>query len=143
MPHKTLHPPAAKELLDGTEAWIYLDVRTVEEFHQGHAPGAYNVPVAIRGPGGMSLNPDFGDVVQKRFPKHAKLILGCAAGIRSERACEILSELGYENLINMNGGFTGRRDQTGRLLVEGWLGCGFDTETSCAADHTYAGLCAT
>jgi len=141
MPHKTVRPPAAKELLDGPEEWIYLDVRTVEEFQAGHAPGAYNAPVALRGAGGMSLNPDFGEVVQRRFPKDAKLILGCAAGIRSERACEILSQLGYENLVNMDGGFSGRRDPTGSLLVEGWLGCGFDTETTCEADHTYAGLC--
>ena len=140
MPHETLQPPAAKELLDGKEEWIYLDVRTVEEFQAGHAPGAYNAPVAFRGPGGMSLNPDFGDVVQRRFPKDAKLVLGCAAGIRSERACEMLAELGYENLVNMDGGFSGRRDQTGNLLVQGWLDCGFETETTCADDHTYAGL---
>jgi E3 ubiquitin-protein ligase RNF13 len=127
-------------MLESGAGWTYVDVRTVEEFQRGHAPGAYNVPIAVTGPGGMTLNEDFVAVMQRRFPKDTKLILGCAAGIRSERACEALASSGYTQLVNMNGGFTGRRDAMGRVVVEGWQGHGFECEVQAPLERTYAGL---
>jgi E3 ubiquitin-protein ligase RNF13 len=140
MSHTTVTPPEAKELLESGAGWTYVDVRTVEEFQRGHAPGAFNVPIAVNGPGGMMLNDDFLPVMERSFPKDAKLILGCAAGIRSERACEALASCGYEQLVNMNGGFSGRRDPSGRLVVEGWQGHGFECEVAAPLERTYAGL---
>lgn len=45
---------SASEALDllQKQGYEYLDVRTVEEFQAGHAPGAVNIPVMVRGPGG-------------------------------------------------------------------------------------------
>lgn len=38
---------------------ICLPCSTAEEFGGGHAPGAKNVPVMLKGPAGMSPNPEF------------------------------------------------------------------------------------
>ena len=74
MPHQTTNPAGAKDLL--AKGYTYVDVRTVEEFEQGHVPGACNVPIAFRGPGGMLPNPDFAAVIQRLYPKDAKLVFG-------------------------------------------------------------------
>lgn len=110
-----------RDALDLTRhGYVYLDVRTVEEFEQGHPPGAYNVPAFVRGPGGMEPNPDFLDVVARHFPRDARLLVGCASGRRSQRACEQLRRAGYAEVVNVVGGFGGVRDDEGRLVQPGW-----------------------
>jgi len=76
MPYRTLNPTQAKELLDGGEGWVYVDVRTEEEFNQGHAAGAYNVPFAIGHPPRMTVNPEFLAVVMATFKKGQPMVLG-------------------------------------------------------------------
>ena len=76
MPYETRNPAGAKELLDGDQGWVYVDVRTVEEFDQGHVQGAYNIPVAFRGAGGMVPNEDFVRVVTQHFPRDTRLVFG-------------------------------------------------------------------
>lgn len=118
---KQQKPPEAHDTLTKNPGAIYLDVRTEGEFAQGHAVSALNVPVVfIKGPGNMQLNDDFATVVEKVIPKNTKLIVGCQAGGRSQRACEILEEAGYSDLTNVVGGFGGQRDQSGAVVVKGW-----------------------
>ena len=112
-------PEQAKELLGRDEGWTFVDVRTVEEFEQGHVPDAYNLPVAFRGPWGMALNPSFIEVFERNFQPQGKYILGCAAGGRSAKACEILAQQGFNELVNMEGGFYGARSPLGELVVPG------------------------
>lgn len=138
MSYRTVMPPDAKALLDG-QGWAYLDVRTPEEFDSGHVPGAYNVPVFVRGPRGMSENPDFVRVVRAHFAPGAQLVVGCAMGGRSAQACEILSAQGYQGLANMQCGFSGTRDASGRALP-GWQGLGYAVEKAPAAGRSYAEL---
>lgn len=74
--YETLEPGGAKERLDRGD-WIYLDIRSVEEFEQGHVPGAYNIPLLHMDPvQGMVPNPDFYEVVKKHFAPDANLVLG-------------------------------------------------------------------
>jgi len=121
MPIKQQKPTEAHDTLTKNPGAIYLDVRTEGEFAQGYATGALNVPVVfIKGPGNMQLNDDFETVVEKVIPKNAKLIVGCQAGGRSQRACEILESAGYTDLTNVVGGFGGQRDQSGTVVVKGW-----------------------
>jgi len=118
---KQQKPREAHDTIAKNPGAIYLDVRTENEFAQGHAEGALNVPVVfIKGPGNMQLNDDFATVVEKDLPKDAKLIVGCQAGGRSQRACDILEEAGYSDLTNVVGGFGGQRDQSGAVIVKGW-----------------------
>ncbi len=75
MSFENTNPTGAKELMDAAEGHVFVDVRTVEEFKEGHVPGAYNIPFAFKGPFGMEPNPAFADAMQKRFPSDAKLVL--------------------------------------------------------------------
>lgn len=143
MPYKTVKPAEAKAMLERDEGWTYLDVRTVEEFEGGHPSAALNVPFAVRDASGrMVPNPDFVPVVKRRFAKDARLIVGCAAGGRSRHACEQLLTEGYTGLVNMHGGFSGARDETGAVVERGWQACGYPTEKACDAERTYAYLSA-
>ena len=140
MPIKQQKPTDAHDTLTKNPDAIYLDVRTEGEFAQGHATGAINVPVVfIKGPGNMQLNDDFTTVVEKVLPKNAKLIVGCQAGGRSQRACEILEEAGYTDLTNVVGGFGGQRDQSGAVIVKGWRDEGLPVSSE-TGDVSYQAL---
>jgi rhodanese-related sulfurtransferase len=121
---------------------VYLDVRTVDEYEQGHPAGAYNVPVVLLDPAGGPArpNPDFLIVVAAHLPRDTKLLVGCLSGGRSQRACQLLLEAGYADLTNVQGGFGGARDRGGRVLVEGWRDSGLPTEEGQPAGRAYAEL---
>jgi rhodanese-related sulfurtransferase len=141
MPYTHSKPNAAKALLDGPDGWIYLDVRTPEEFQSGHVTGAYNVPYAMRDRAGrMAPNEEFAAVVKRVFPLSAKLVVGCASGVRSIHACQILEAEGYTSLVNMQCGFSGARDATGAIVEPGWQAAGFPCEASGAVERTYRKL---
>jgi rhodanese-related sulfurtransferase len=125
MSYETLNPEETRARLDGDGQWTYVDVRTPEEFARGHVPGAYNIPAFFPGPMGMAPNPEFSGVIQAHFASDRALVLGCAAGGRSMQACEELSQAGYAQLINMDGGFSGRPDPTGGPGVPGWQERGY------------------
>lgn len=140
MSFRTTDPAGAKELLDGEDTWTYLDVRSAEEFQAGHVPGAYNIPLAHRGPAGMEPNPGFLEAVRRHFPNDTRLVVGCAAGGRSARACQVLEGAGYTALVNMHGGFGGMRGPDGSVEQEGWEACGFPTTTDADAARTWSAL---
>ena len=74
-----------------------LDVRTKKEFEAGHIPGALNLDVN---------SPEFVQRVSALDKKKIYLV-HCAAGVRSARACQKMSELGFDNLIDLAPGFRG------------------------------------
>jgi rhodanese-related sulfurtransferase len=126
MSYQTLNPGEVHALLAAEPETIYLDVRSTQEFEQGHVPGSYNVPLLFMGAGGMRPNPDFLAVVVQRFATGQRLVLGCKSGGRSARACELLAQHGYAHLVNMSGGFHGATDMSGNVLEAGWAACGFE-----------------
>lgn len=141
MQYETLTPPEANERLSQKGGWIYLDVRSVQEFEAGHVPGSYNIPLMdIGSSGGMEPNPNFEAVVAKTFAADSKLVVGCAAGGRSARACQLLIAKGFTNLVNMHGGFSGASDPYGGPGQAGWEACGFSVSTECQPDRNYASL---
>jgi rhodanese-related sulfurtransferase len=141
MPYSSVSPAEAKRLIDSPAGWKYVDVRTVEEFQSGHPADAYNVPFAIRDArGAMAPNPRFVDVIQKTFPLDAYLVIGCASGVRSVHACELLTAAGYTALTNMTCGFSGKRDATGRVVEPGWHAAGLPCEAAAPLERSYAGL---
>jgi rhodanese-related sulfurtransferase len=133
-------PQEAQGLLEA--GYRYVDVRTEAEFAAGHPRGALNVPVVHPDPATqqMVVNPHFVRVITAHFSKDAKIILGCQAGARSQRAAEMLAAAGFTCVVNMQGGFGGSRDASGRTLVPGWSECGLPTSTECPEDNTYAAL---
>jgi rhodanese-related sulfurtransferase len=123
---KQVEPPQAYAILQENADAIYVDVRTEEEFAQGHPAGAINIPVVFLKPGAAPQpNDSFLAVAEKVLPQDKKLVVGCMAGGRSQRACEILEQAGYSDLTNVRGGFGGARDTSGAVVVVGWRDAGF------------------
>jgi rhodanese-related sulfurtransferase len=131
---KPVAPEEAVALLD--DGYVYVDVRSEPEFEQGHPPGALNVPLMHLGPGGMSPNPEFMQVMQAAFGKDEKLLIGCRSGGRSRRAAELLAEVGYQNLADLVTGWEGSRDPFGRTNP-GWVRKGLPVETGKPASQGY------
>ena len=72
-----------------------IDVRTSEEFAEGHIDNALNIDVK---------SDQFTDEVKKLNPSK-KYILYCRSGKRSAKAYGIMTDLNFESLYNMEGGY--------------------------------------
>jgi len=127
MSYRALNPTQVHELLAGDPEYVYIDVRSVQEFEHGHVPGSYNIPILFMTHAGMQPNPQFVQAVKQRFAQEQKIVFGCKAGGRSARACELLAREGYAQLVNMEGGFHGATDMSGNMVEPGWAACGFET----------------
>lgn len=139
----SITPQEAKKRLDSTEGWIYLDVRTRPEFGDGHAPGAWNIPVLVATDDGQGkvANDDFLTVVEANLDKSALIIVGCRSGGRSARAQKLMLKAGYSTVTNMVGGWLGGADSTGKP-VTGWSGLDYPIELGDGGDKSYATLLA-
>ena len=83
----------AKAMMDSEEGYIILDVRTQEEYDQGHIPNAVLLPLDdIEGKAPVVL-PD----------RDQLLLIYCRSGRRSKLAAETLVELGYTNIKEFGG----------------------------------------
>jgi rhodanese-related sulfurtransferase len=131
-----LTPPQAYEALRTDPQALYLDVRTEVEFEAGHPAHAHNVPVVFFDPATRqpAPNPDFLAVVERHVPRSTKLVVGCASGVRSQRACELLAQAGYTDVSNVAGGFTGSRE------TAGWAEAGLPVERGQPAGASWADL---
>ncbi|CAN6182223.1 unnamed protein product [Urochloa humidicola] len=107
-------PPAATVAAVGVEAASdllrsgghrYLDVRTEEEFRNGHVGDSLNVPYLFFTSQGKEKNPKFIEQVVAHFDKQDSIVVGCKCGVRSELACFDLLAAGFKNVKNMEGGY--------------------------------------
>jgi rhodanese-related sulfurtransferase len=133
-----ISPDEARSLLE-KEGYVYVDVRSIPEFEAGHPTGAYNVPLQHLGPQGMLPNPDFMAVMEKTFPKSAKLVVGCKSGGRSRQAATLLLSAGYENVVDQRAGFQGTVDAQGRPEA-GWAPKGLPTSREAGPGRAYEAL---
>ena len=83
----------AKELMDTLEDYVILDVRTQEEFHQGHIPGAVLIP-------DYEIEANAEKVLTD---KDQLILVYCRSGRRSKLASEVLVKLGYTNIREFGG----------------------------------------
>ena len=74
------------------EGAVLLDVRTPQEYREGHIPGSRNVPL-------QQL--DKLDSVVENID--TVLYVYCQSGARSRRAAGILRHMGYPNVLNIGG----------------------------------------
>ena len=87
------------ELVDGGAA--LLDVREPDEYRQGAVPGSIHISRGQLESG-----------VEARLPdKSAKVVVMCAGGVRSAFAAQTLAQLGYEDVVSMDGGFNKWKDE--------------------------------
>ncbi|MGH9128548.1 MAG: molybdopterin-synthase adenylyltransferase MoeB [Acidimicrobiales bacterium] len=85
----------------GLEGARWLDVREPDEHDQGAIPGAVHIPR-----GQLELQ------VESRIPdKSAPVVAYCAGGTRSAFAAATLAELGYTDVVSMDGGFNRWKDE--------------------------------
>jgi rhodanese-related sulfurtransferase len=120
-----LPPKQAHDLRESDPKIVHIDVRSPEEFAAGHPAGSINVPIFFKAGGGMQPNTDFLRVVEKVAPdKRSRVILSCAVGGRSMRACALMEQSGWTQLVNVAGGFSGAREFDGTLVEAGWADAG-------------------
>ncbi|HVQ27284.1 MAG TPA: rhodanese-like domain-containing protein [Planctomycetota bacterium] len=134
MPVKRVTPEQALELMRG-EGYSYLDVRSVPEFDEGHPAGAFNVPLLHMGPGGGQPNRDFLSVMERRFPKDARLVVGCRSAGRSVQAVALLEQSGFTDLVLQQSGFVG-----GSPMDPGWGPKGLPASRSAELGHSWEEL---
>jgi rhodanese-related sulfurtransferase len=90
-----LAPDVWAELQEQTSASVILDVRTVEEFESGYIKGALNMD--IRG------GADFIASVEA-LDKSKTYFVYCRSGARSGQACQLMSQMGFSAVYNLEGG---------------------------------------
>lgn len=78
---------------------VLLDVRTPQEYRDGHAPGSKNIPL-------QTIDKVTSVVKTKETP----LFVYCYSGSRSSQAVNMLKRIGYTNVINIGGisSYTGK-----------------------------------
>ena len=83
----------AKQIMDSEEGYIILDVRTQEEYDEGHIPGAIVIS-----------HEEIAEKAEEVLTDKDQLILVyCRSGRRSKIAAEALMELGYTNIKEFGG----------------------------------------
>jgi molybdopterin/thiamine biosynthesis adenylyltransferase/rhodanese-related sulfurtransferase len=83
------------------EGATWLDVREPDEHDQGAIPGSLHIPRGL-----LELQ------VESRVPdKSAPIVAYCAGGTRSAFAAASLGDLGYTDVVSMDGGFNKWKDE--------------------------------
>ncbi|MEX2235253.1 MAG: rhodanese-like domain-containing protein [Cyclobacteriaceae bacterium] len=89
-----LDPERFEQMLTESNDKVILDVRTPEEFADGHIPGALLINVN---------ESDFKAKVSE-LDKSKTIFVYCAAGIRSEKASAVLKDSGFEKVYHLEDG---------------------------------------
>lgn len=97
-PIQTLTPTELHRRLHMDESIVLVDVRTSEEYGQGHIDGARLMPLST--------------VLQRsgELPKDRSIVFVCRSGARSHTACELITSQGFTNTINLVGGMIAWRE---------------------------------
>ena len=95
--------PGEATLLINREDAIVVDVREADEFAAGHLPDARNIP-------GSKLAERISEIEKY---KDKPVIVCCATGMRSNKACADLKKNGFSRINNLAGG------------VDAWVGAGY------------------
>lgn len=91
--YKQITSAEAKDLMDSEENYIILDVRTEEEFAEGHIKDAILIP-----------DYEIGEKAESVLTNKEQLILVyCRSGRRSKNAASELAALGYTNIQEFGG----------------------------------------
>ncbi len=84
-----------KNWLDNDEPMMLIDVRERIEWDNGHIPGAIFLSKGIIERDIEAIAPD----------TDTKLVLYCGGGYRSALAASALQQMGYSDVISMDGGY--------------------------------------
>ncbi|MDE0495107.1 MAG: molybdopterin-synthase adenylyltransferase MoeB [Acidimicrobiaceae bacterium] len=84
-----------------SEGWTLLDVREPDEYEQGAIAGSVHIP---RGQLESSIENRVSD-------RSTPLVAMCAGGVRSAFAAVTLEQMGYTDVVSMDGGFNKWKDE--------------------------------
>lgn len=96
MTPKDLTPDEAERILKLQPETVILDVRTSEEFAQGHIPGAVNLDF---------FAPGFAEKVKEYEGK--SVLVHCASGGRSGQTVSLIKDSKFTAIYHLKSGFTG------------------------------------
>lgn len=83
----------AKSIIDNEDDIVILDVRTKQEYDQGHILNAVLIP-----------DVNLKDEVEGIIPdKNIKILVYCRSGRRSAASAKLLIEMGYKNVCDFGG----------------------------------------
>ena len=100
--YKKITSNEAKKLMETEKGYIIADVRSTEEYANGHIPNAISIPLDTIGNEAKSQLKD----------KNQLIMVYCRTGRRSREATLKLIEEGYANVID----FGGINDWTGEIV---------------------------
>ena len=86
---------------------LLVDVRSPEEFANGHIEGSINLPI----------DRIFSSIHKITLDLEAKIVVYCASGMRSSTARKALIKMGYVNVIN-GGGVNGVAEKFSKHIVQ-------------------------
>jgi rhodanese-related sulfurtransferase len=89
-----IHKINVDEFRLATENEVIIDVRTPGEFESGHIQNAININV---------FDSNFKAQIEK-LDKNEKVYVYCKIGSRSNKAAKILTESGFSQVYDLNGG---------------------------------------
>jgi rhodanese-related sulfurtransferase len=90
-----------KARLDRGDRFLLVDVREESEYAKDHLPGAVHL-----GKGVIER-----DIEQRVPDTGAEIVLYCGGGFRSALAADNLQQMGYTNVLSMDGGIREWRDK--------------------------------
>lgn len=93
---------AAQLLSDSKEDRIIIDVRSPEEFAEGHVPGAINIAHT-------AIADNIEDLLQYKDTK--QVVLYCRSGYRAGKAASELKDNGFDNLYHLSGDMLGWQNE--------------------------------
>lgn len=91
----TIDKKAFAEKIQTTENPQILDVRTPEEFKEGHIKNAIN----------MDWQGEHFVHNAEKLDKNKTVLVYCRSGKRSKSAADKLQEMGFKNIYNLDGGY--------------------------------------
>ena len=91
-----------------SEKYLLVDVRTAEEFAEGHIEGALNIDY---------FSATFSDDISK-VGFEISVLLYCRSGNRSSKAMKIMKELGFKEVYNLEGGIKGWISENNPVITE-------------------------
>jgi rhodanese-related sulfurtransferase len=104
--YKTISVSDASAMIQSSPNLLVVDVRTPQEYAQGHLKGAINIPLSDLPLRIGGLNPN------------GPILVYCQTGYRSAQASTILVKASFTQVYNMDGGITA------------WINAGYPTVTS-------------
>lgn len=90
-----IQPETLLEWIKAKEDVVIVDVRTEEEFAEGHIPRAININF---------FDPYFKEKIEK-LEKNKRYVIYCRSGARALKAINMFKEKGFKNLYLLEGSF--------------------------------------